>query len=105
MGRLDVLAEISDERNRQDKKWGVQDHPSVCDDGDFGVVSEETAKTWCDYAAEIGELTWSDIALEEFAEAVHAPNDEKRREELIQLAAVICAWVECIDRRETSGAV
>lgn len=44
-------------------------------------------------------LTWTDIALEEFCEAVEAPDDEQRRKELVQLAAVVFAWIEDIDKR------
>lgn len=113
MSRLDIVAEMLVERSRQDKKWGVQNHPSIIDPDrwgahyDYGIPSEAAAKQACDDAAKFGEQTWASIAIEELSESVYAVNDELRREELIQLAAVALAWIECIDRRESerSGAV
>lgn len=68
------------ERSRQDAKWGEQNHADV----------------W-----------WSAILGEEFGEVSQAIlHDEfggkaagTTRAELVQLAAVALAWIECIDRR------
>ena len=54
-----------------------------------------------------GNCTWAHIAVEEMAEAVEAATDAAQgrgvlaalRKELVQLAAVIVAWIEAIDRR------
>jgi len=71
-----VLNEVRKERWRQDAKWGVQNHPP---------------------------LYWLGILGEEFGEVSKAMiEDQPRstREELIQVAAVAVAAVECGDRME-----
>jgi hypothetical protein len=100
-----VLAEIADERARQDAKWGEQNHP----DGTFpdrvwawtgpaSYVAENVRKNCQELAAE-GHVTWLDIALEEVAEAFETEDPAKLRAELVQVAAVAVAWIEAIDRR------
>lgn len=71
-----ALSEIAAERNSQDEKWGEQNH---------------------------GDLYWLGILIEEVGEAAkniieHKPA-ELTRTELIQCAAVVVAWIECVDRR------
>ena len=70
-----VLREVAKERERQDAKHGVQDqHP----------------------------FKWLTILGEEYGEACRAAyekEDSRYREELIQVAAVAVAMVECLDRR------
>lgn len=74
-----VLAHILVERQSQDDKWGRQDHDN---------------------------FTWNTILSEEVGEAAEAALDiefkggdrQRLREELIQVAAVATAWVECLDR-------
>lgn len=108
----DIFVMILNERFNQEKKWGQQNHPSVLvhPRGNaprtpaercraHGIPDEEATKGTRARMAKEGHLTWTDIALEELAEAVSEPNDKLRRIELIQLAAVIVAWIECIDRR------
>ena len=107
-----IFRRILDERHAQDKKWGEQNHPSVlvhprgeaprtpaarC--ASHGLPSADTAKRVVETMATAKQLTWTDIAVEELAEAVEAPNDKVRLEELVQLAAVVVAWIECIQRR------
>ena len=111
--RSDVLVEIDAERDRQDKKWGEQNHP----DGTginwvnqitpaFGWkdnASEHTAdlaKLLTNRAARMGKGTWLNILLEEVAEAFAETDTDKLRSELIQVAAVAAQWVEAIDRRQ-----
>lgn len=108
-----VLEEIAKERQRQDDKWGEQNHPSVdhklkargperlCEE--YEIPSESRAKFMCDLADERKELTWAHIAVEELSEVVAAPDEQKRREELVQLAAVVVAWIERIDRGGSEG--
>lgn len=75
-----IVQDILVEREKQSEKWGEQNHS----DGD-----------------------WSLIAGEEFGEACQAALHTKfggkasgtTRAELVQLAAVIVQWVDCIDRR------
>lgn len=72
----DPLQEIMEERARQDKKWGVQNHPN---------------------------LYWLGILMEEVGEAAKALIEGKLDElykELIQVSAVGLAWLECMKRRK-----
>jgi NTP pyrophosphatase (non-canonical NTP hydrolase) len=71
-----VLGEVWAERQRQDEKWGQQDHD---------------AHKWMSILVEeVGE-----VAKEAFED-----DDKNRRAELIQVAAVAVAAVECIDRKK-----
>jgi hypothetical protein len=106
-----VNAEVIAEREWQFSKWGPQTHP--CLDVDllasgcspekvalfYGIPDEYSAKAAVEVAAETGALTWADIAIEELSEAVCAFDPHKRRVELVQLAAVIVAWIDDIDTR------
>lgn len=110
-----ILDEIRAERARQDAKWGQQDHPSLTpyilnnltDSVDYpsyyDLPLEAIAKENCEDAFKHGEGSYAHIAVEEMCEVVAAPNDDLRREELIQLAAVCAAWIESIDRRKLSA--
>ena len=108
-----VLADVTEERERQDAKWGtdrdIRSVPEIpCDIGDvliptitelIGIPSEERAKRCCDENFRQGTGSWAHIAVEELAEAVEAKTDAERRAELVQLAAVVVAWIENLDRR------
>lgn len=94
-----VLDDIEHERERQDGKWGEQNHPN----GTGGPVAIEHAdyiRRQTDKAAEAGRLTWKDILDEETAEAFAEDDPVKLREELVQVAAVAASWVEALDRRQ-----
>lgn len=102
--RAEIFDEIHVERMRQDAKWGEQNHKSVATAYPgryYGVSSESSAKARCEWAAKNSCLTWGDIACEEMAEALNSDNDTDRREELVQLAAVVVAWIECLDRNRS----
>lgn len=92
-----VLREVLAERQRQDAKWGEQNHP------DDTSVDDEPWADWaredCDRAARDGKLTWRLILGEEVWEAFAETDPVKLRAELIQVAAVAVNWVEAIDRR------
>ena len=109
----DILVEISEERDRQDAKWGEQNHP----DGtginwvdtitpafgwkeDAAEHAATLAKKGTDRAANLGRLTFMHILLEEVAEALAETDPKLLRAELIQVAAVATQWVEAIDRRK-----
>lgn len=107
-----VLADISEEREEQDRKWGadreIADVPAHTLDffgNEFdatltvGIPSERQAKRNCQSAFKQGNGTWAHIVVEELAEAVEAKTPADRRKELVQLAAVVVAWIENIDRR------
>ena len=109
---LGVLAELLEERERQDTKWGEQNHPDL----NPGLAGEVPAAVRLFYGlrptaflrddveadAESGTSNWLAIALEELGEAIDeaiAGDDTALRTELIQLAAVFIQWVQAIDRR------
>lgn len=74
MALVDILREISDERLRQDTKWGERNQSPT---------------------------TWLPILTEEVGEVANAilEGDENNyRVELIQVAAVAIAMIECLDR-------
>lgn len=79
-----IIQQILDERERQDAKWGEQNH----DDYRWLAILTE----------EVGEL--AQAALHDEFGGKHAGT---LRDELIQAAAVAVAWVECIDRRAKSA--
>lgn len=104
-----VLYEVAGERTRQDAKWGVQNHPDLppfeearaTPNAWFGLPSADDARDACEAAFSRGRGSYAHIFVEEVCEAVEAAYDPaKLREELIQVAAVAVAWVECIDRRQ-----
>lgn len=79
-----VLADIASERESQFKSWGEQNH---------------------------NDAVWALIAGEEFGEVQQAILHDQfggkaagtARDELVQLAAVSIAWIECIDRHAPNG--
>ena len=81
-----VYDDIQKERNRQDRKWGVQRHKS----GTWQMILSE----------EVGE-----VAQASLAEMFDRNRTEKKRgelrKELVQVAAVAVAWIECIDGKES----
>ena len=108
-----IFEEIRIEREKQNKKWGEQNHPCLdlvlsnreaglgtsvrmCEH--YEIPSESRAKFLCDNSFEKNQGTYAHIAIEEMSEVVSAFDIYKRREELIQLTAVCVAWLEKIDR-------
>jgi protein involved in temperature-dependent protein secretion len=96
--RKHIFSAIADERKRQVEKWGVQKHP----DETGGVSAEHRAwhaRMVTESKAESGTISWRDILFEEIAEAFAEADQEKLREELVQVAAVVVAWIEDLDTR------
>ena len=76
-----VLQAVAIERARQDSKWGEQNH------GNFvwsAILGEE-----------VGEACMASLELE-FGDSENPMAN--LREELVQVAAVAVAWIECLDR-------
>lgn len=108
--KASILRAFADERQKQILKWGDQTHPCVPAElpripsshaimlRSIAQELEHAAKADCNNAFREGSGTWWHIAWEELAEAGAAP-PEKRREELVQLGAVITAWIEDLDAR------
>lgn len=72
----EVTEMVRDERQRQLAKWGEQNHD---------------------------DLPWLAILTEEFGEVgkaiVEGADQDKIKEELVQVGAVVFAWLECLNRR------
>ena len=103
MSLQDVLAEIAEERARQDAKWGEQNHPDGTGTAyGLSAVPELTAsfaRQRCDSAFDRGVGTWEHILFEEFCEAIAEDDPIRLRAELIQTAAVAVHWIEALDVR------
>jgi len=111
-----VLLDVFAERQRQDAKWGEQNHPDGT--GAAERILRHTAinldlrtgdelatilRNKCELEALRDRVTWRDIFLEEVFEAMAEDDTKKLRGELIQAAAVAVSWVEAIDRREAAA--
>ena len=95
-----VFEAIADERENQDLQWGTQDHQDGTGErGDQWAANN--ARVLCQRAFNRKLGTWAHIFREEVAEAMAESDPVALREELVQCAAVIVAWVEAIDRRRT----
>ena len=92
-----VLELVLAERQAQQDKWGEQNHPDGTQNA-FAYLADN-AKEVTDREAQRGTLTWAQILLEEFWEAMSETDPEKLQVELVQVAAVAVAWVEAIRRR------
>lgn len=95
--RDQIDQEVFAERMRQNQKWGEQNY--IDGTGKDFESAAVLAKAICEASARAGKLTWHDILREEFFEAISESDEGKLRTELIQVAAVCKAWIECIDRR------
>ena len=76
--RRSIIIDIQNERKRQDKLWGEQNHKPTA---------------------------WIPILMEEVGEVCHEINEGYKRngsyrEELIQVASVALQMLECFDRNE-----
>ena len=97
-----VLEDIFDERVKQEKKWGEQEHPVIAAhiSPELRLQMANSARSLCDKAAVDGDLTWEHIVTEEIFEAWAEKEDSPElRNELVQSAAVIVAAIENMDRR------
>jgi NTP pyrophosphatase (non-canonical NTP hydrolase) len=75
--KKEIMKKILDERDRQDVKWGEQNHHDLYW---LGILMEE-----------VGEL----------AKTIIEQGKEKEIEkEMVQVAAVAVAWLECLDKRK-----
>lgn len=123
--RARIFAAIQAERERQDARWGEQNHPDVWPRTQwhetvttdvmarhYGVPEATEAKARCDRSAWCGTCTWAHILVEEVAEVIEAatiaegqdgPEEDVDRE-LVQLAAVCVSWLEARARRRAGGA-
>jgi hypothetical protein len=89
--------DVDTERQNQIRQWGDQSHP----DGTGRPGDRQLADHFRSVCKANGpqDDNWRDIAAEEAAEAFAETDWSKLREELIQLSAVLAAWVSDGDRR------
>ena len=103
-----IFEEIRAERQRQDEKFGEQNHPmrglSFYKQlyGEYLQFPPDSAleKTLEAYKERNGsdKKGWYDILIEEICEAFLETKPEKQREEMIQVAAVAVEIIEYLDR-------
>ncbi len=101
---LDVLEEVYLERERQDAKWGEQNHPNGTGEGALRDLTDAgcsagAAQGNCERMFAEKRGTFADIFWEEVAEAMEEEDPKKLRKELIQVAAVAVSWIQAIDRK------
>ena len=82
--RVRALAEISAERRQQDAKWGEQNHDPVMW---LAILGEE-----------VGEAARAALKLRWGPEVHRSYWQGELQRELIQVAAVVLAFLECLDR-------
>lgn len=105
---LQVINDVLDEREKQDAKWGEQNHPNGTGprtlpmpyaSGSWSAqMAAERLTVLTNCAAQVGLITWLHILREEVFEAFAESDPAKLRTELIQVAAVAVQWAEAIDR-------
>ncbi len=104
-----IFNEIRNERQKQEAKWGEQNHPildpilinrdaqRMCEE--YEIPTESRARQKVEIHAERGDLTYMHILMEEISEAASCgSNTEELRKELIHSASVLVAMIESLDR-------
>jgi len=97
----DIFEEIKAERKRQDEKFGEQNHSLRNKFFDCGHCKGKENFYRKINKKEDFRFSWLTVLLEEVYEAFSTKNMQKQREEMIQVAAVTVAIIECLDRRIT----
>lgn len=90
-----IFEDMRAERTRQDLKFGTQRHPNGTS-VKFKPMAD-AARNATRAAEANGQQTWANILREEFWEALSEGDRASLRAELIQVGAVVVAWVECLD--------
>lgn len=93
-----ILAEVQAERERQDARWGEQNHPDGTGDRRWSAAAN-VVRGEVDDDARRGRTTWNGVLREEVFEVLAEEDPGKIRAELVQVAAVAVAWIAAIDRR------
>ena len=97
-----IFEEIRAERQRQDEKFGEQNHPMLglpFTQKYMQKLLESSAEKFEEHNAESQYKSWYSILEEEICEAFAETKPEKQRKEMIQVAAVAVAIIEYLDRR------
>ncbi len=96
---VEVLADVYDEINRQDAKWGDQsEHPDGTHPSRHRQAEANYVRLQCQQAFAEGRGTWRHILQEEVAEA-YAETGAELSTELVQVAAVAVQWRAAQARR------
>lgn len=120
-GMQRAIEAVIAERQRQEAKWGEQNHPMVPAEVfdrarashrsvayvacySLGIVTARDAREVCDLRHRSGDGTYSHILIEEVAEfieacAIHGETSDEARAEMVQVAAVALSMLEAIDRK------
>jgi len=104
-----IFNEIREERTRQNEKFGEQNYPildqmlldrdsqRMCDE--YEIPNENRARYMVETHNKRGDLTWMHILMEEVSEVASCGRDtEALRKELVQVASVVVAMIESLDR-------
>lgn len=99
-GVLNVFEfDLLPQRWSQLRMFGPQAYP----DGTGGGTLQKAATlsaAQCEHAFEHGHPTWRDVIMEKFYVAIASQNHRDLREGLVELGAIVVAWIEDLDRRE-----
>ena len=111
---LKALADVGQERTRQQTLWGDQSNlPDGTGPGALwygsryydelgdtrALCTAMVARDICEMGIQDGTVRWLDILIEEVSEALAEDDPQKLRTELVQVAAVAVQWIEAIDAR------
>jgi hypothetical protein len=100
--RRRVLWDIDLERDKQVEKWGKQHRVDGTDPDNKGMA--DVVRKECDMEEANGPLpgftggaSWRTVLEEEMWEAFAEIDKAKLRKELVQVGAVVAAWIEDLD--------
>jgi len=111
-----ALDAVIAERQRQDAKWGEQNHPMLRLAARRAFVAYDVAantallptaaraREHCNHEHRSGDGSYVSILVEEVSEFfeacyAHGETSDEARAEMVQVAAVALAMLECIDRK------
>lgn len=98
-----ILAlDVTGERDSQDAKHGRSSWPNGTGHKNYRMMANGY-QIATRAAISRGLLSWKDLLLEEVYEALSEKTDEALRAELVQVAALVVAWIEDIDSRSSDG--
>lgn len=101
----EILKEFRSERIRQILKWGHQNHPDFPAGRDLenAKIDRDEVIRDVDEAFKNGQGNWWYILSEEAFEAFAVENNEELEEELIQVGAVVVAWIQNLRERRAAS--
>lgn len=94
-----IIRDLRHERIAQTQRWGEQHHPDGTGPTPENIAARDAAIAVCDGEHQAGFGTWRHIVDEELAEAYCEDQPIELRAELVQVLAVVAAWIDDIDSR------